>query len=68
MKKLGKLFVILFLSLFLGSLTSCAVRMHTDNERHHGWFHHDNDDHRRKGAVIVVEPNRERHDNDNHEH
>ena len=72
MKKLRTIATILFLLLIMSGMISCEVGRHTDNGRHRGWFQkHDNDEHRR-GAVIVIEKDKNDHrsdnNHDNHDH
>ena len=59
MKKLRTIVKILFLSLFLSSMTSCVEYRFTEHHRHHGWFWHH--DHHPNVAVIIIEK-------DNHHH
>jgi hypothetical protein len=67
MKKLRGIGLILFLSLILGSMTSCYVGMRTDNGRHRSWFHkHEPREHRKHAVVIIGSEKRVRHSNGRH--
>jgi len=62
MKKLRTIMTILFLSLILCGMASCEVSRHTEGHRR-GWFHrHDRDEPQRR-AVIVIDNDRDHHNN-----
>ena len=67
LKKLSTIVTILFLSLILGSMTSCRVTRHIDNGEHRGWFHKHNNKPDRRGAVLIITPDH-RNDNDKYRH
>lgn len=54
MKKLRSIVTIIFLSMVLMGMTSCAVRMHEDNGRHRGWFHRNDDRPNKRDAVLII--------------
>jgi hypothetical protein len=71
MKKIRTIITVLAVSLFLSGIQSCYVEQ--DTGRHRWWYHrHDrererNHHDRDRGGVIILSPDHDRVDHDNHD-
>jgi hypothetical protein len=65
MKKLRTIVTMMFFFVIFLGMTSCEIERHADNGRRRNKEYND---HRRPGAVLIIEPNRERRSDDNHDH